>query len=106
MLGNMLNDSGQKQTKLVLIGDGDDTFGFSPNFPTQMAKLRNIRIYTIGVGNKGIVPFGKDYFGTPNLVENTFSDSLFRWSSAITGGQYFWAKDAAAITRALEDILK
>lgn len=106
MLGNMLNDSGQKQTKLVLIGDGDDTFGFSPNFPTQMAKLRNIRIYTIGVGSKGIVPFGKDYFGTPNLVENTFSDSLFRWSSAITGGQYFWAKDAAAITRALEDILK
>jgi hypothetical protein len=69
-------------------------------------KRRNSRIYTIGVGNKGIVPFGKDYFGTPNLVENTFSDSLFRWSSAITGGQYFWAKDAAAITRALEDILK
>lgn len=97
----------QAPKKLVIIGDGDNTAGFLP--PTaaiELAKKANLKIYTIGLGNKGLVPFGKDSFGNSNMVENTFSDVDFKKISTMTGGRYYWAKNSEAITTILKQIFQ
>lgn len=90
--------------RLVLIGDGDNTAGIPIAAAVELAKKYRVKIYTIGVGNRGKVPFGRDENGIPNLVENTFSDTDFKSISLKTGGQYFWAKDAGAVTSILHKI--
>ena len=89
--------------KVVLIGDGDNTAGvLEPSYAAGLAKSRQIKLYTIGVGNAGAVPFGKDERGQPYFILNTFSDKHFKKISLMTGGEYRWAKDAEAIADALE----
>jgi Ca-activated chloride channel family protein len=93
--------------KLVIIGDGDNTAGhLPPKFAAELALKDNIRIYTIGVGNKGLVPYGRDVSGKPNMIDDTFTDKDFKVISSITNGQYYWAKDEKEVTRILELIFK
>lgn len=91
--------------KIVLIGDGDNTAGvISPQYAAELAKNNKIQIYTIGVGNKGPVPYGRDANGRPNLIDNTFSDFEFKKISQITGGRYYHARDAEDINEILNEI--
>jgi Ca-activated chloride channel homolog len=70
-----------------------------------LALKYKVVIYTIGVGNSGLVKFGVDYFGRPVMIEGTFSDRDMKKISMATGGKYFWAKDAAAIAKILNEII-
>jgi hypothetical protein len=91
--------------KLVIIGDGDNTAGsISPKLAATLAKKYNFKIYTIGVGSSGLVPFGRDEQGRPNMIENTFTDKDLKLISSITGGQYYWAKDETEISLILKMI--
>jgi Gram-negative bacterial TonB protein C-terminal/von Willebrand factor type A domain len=91
--------------KMVLIGDGDNTAGFLvPTAAIHFALKSKLSIYTIGVGSKGLVKYGLDQQGKPFMVDNTFSDVDLKRISLATGGKYFWAKDAEAITRILKEI--
>ncbi len=97
----------QANKKIVIIGDGDNTSGnLTIDLAIAFAKKKGVKIYTIGVGNKGPVQFGKDFLGNPNLVSDTFSDKDFRRIALETRGEYFWAKDKESITTALVDIFK
>jgi hypothetical protein len=99
-----LQDSG-KIRKLVIIGDGDNTTGFlTTNMAAAMAKEKRIVIYTIGIGTKELAPYGKDESGEPYLVMNTFNDSELKHISQVTGGKYYWAKDAAHVATILKEI--
>jgi|GEM_PF-1292380 len=91
--------------KLVIIGDGDNTAGFyTPESAAQLALKNNLKVYAIGIGHTGLVPYGKDEHGKPYMIDNTFSDMDFKKVASITGGKYYWAKDAAEITRILSEI--
>lgn len=91
--------------KIVIIGDGDNTAGnMSIEMAIDMARNRGIKVYTIGVGNTGLVPFGKDFYGTPNMVSDTFSDSDFKKIAVATGGKYYWAKDKELLITSLIEI--
>jgi hypothetical protein len=91
--------------KLVIIGDGDNTAGrIPPKFAAEIAKKYNIKIYTIGVGKTGLVPFGRDLYGRQNMIDNTFTDKDFKTISSITNGQYYWAKDEQEVSRILKMI--
>jgi len=93
------------ERKIVFIGDGDNTTGFiTPKYAATLAKRHNIKIYSIGIGNKGLVPYGKDESGNPRMVNDTFSDLTLKQISYITGGEYFWAKDSEDLTRILKKI--
>jgi Ca-activated chloride channel homolog len=61
-------------------------------------------VNTIGVGSYGPVNYGKDYFGRPNIIEDTFSETSFKEMATITGGKYIWAKNEQEIVTALEKI--
>ena len=91
--------------KLVIIGDGDNTAGrIPPLFAATLAKKYNITIYTIGVGTRGLVPYGRDETGKPFMIENTFTDGDFKTISSITNGRYYWAKDEKEVQRILKMI--
>lgn len=94
-----------KEQRIVVIGDGDNTAGhILPSFAAALAAKSGIKIFSIGVGNSGLVPYGKDSFGRPQMVDNTFSDITLKQIATITGGEYFWAKDANDLTKILEKI--
>ena len=93
--------------KLVIIGDGDNTAGrISPKLAATFSKNYNFKIYTIGVGSLGLVPYGQDVLGKPNMIDNTFTDKDLKLISSITGGRYYWAKDATEISLILKMIFE
>jgi Ca-activated chloride channel family protein len=95
------------EKKLVIIGDGDNTAGHvsSINAAAEAKKL-GIKIYTIGVGTSGVVPYGRDASGKPNMIDKTFTDKQLKEIAAKTGGKYYWAKDAMEVQRILGEIFK
>lgn len=91
--------------KIVVIGDGDNTAGsLSPLYAAELAKSNNIQIYTVGVGNTGPVPYGRNEQGHPYMIDNTFSDSEFKRISEVTGGMYYHARNAEEISQILGKI--
>jgi hypothetical protein len=64
---------------------------FLPNY--------GIKIYTIVVGKEGLVPYGKDFFGRPNMIENTVDETTMRRIAEIGGGEFFRATDNQALAQ-------
>ncbi len=86
---------------LILLTDGENTAGSLP--PLEAARLAShydIRIYTIGVGSKGKVPFREG--GRLVMADMQIDEDLLRDMAGITGGAYFRATD----TQALEEIYR
>lgn len=78
---------------LVLLTDGEDNASSIPPLEAaKLAKQYGIRIYTIGVGRNGPVPFPSK-FGGYGMAEVPIDEKLLKEISAMTGGQYFLAKD-------------
>ena len=75
---------------IIIIGDGDRTAGnVSTTEASFFAKNQGVRVFTIGIGTTGRVPFGKDFYGQPEYVENTFSSVTLKQLAELTGGKYY-----------------
>lgn len=82
---------------LVLLTDGEDNASSIP--PVEAAKLAQqyaIRIYTIGVGRNGPVPFPSQ-FGGYGMAEIPIDENLLKEIATLTGGQYFLATDQQSL---------
>ncbi len=78
---------------LVLLTDGEDNSSSIPPLEAaKLAKQYGIRIYTIGVGKKGVVPFPTQ-FGGYGMAEVSIDEELLKEIASLTGGQYFLATD-------------
>jgi Ca-activated chloride channel family protein len=98
---NRMGESDAKSKVCILLSDGDNTAGnIDPITAAELATAYGIKIYTIVVGKEGLVPYGKDFFGRPNMVENTIDESTLRKMASIGGGEFFRATD----NRALEQV--
>ena len=65
---NRMRESESNSKVLILLSDGDNTAGnIDPITAAQLGAAYNIKMYTIGIGKEGRVPFGKDFFGPHNL---------------------------------------
>jgi len=62
---NRLKNSKAKSKIIVLLTDGRNNVGkISPLTAAEAAKALKVKIYTIGAGAKGLVPYPvRDYFG-------------------------------------------
>jgi len=96
-----LEDIKSKSNIIILLTDGQSNAGeLSPESAVEIAKLKKVKIYTIGVGSKGKAPYlvnhpvyGEKYvYRRVNIDENTLKDIAKR-----TGGQYFRAKGTAEL---------
>ncbi len=97
-----LRDRPQGSRILILLTDGENTAGSLP--PQQAAALAaqyGIRIYTIGVGSQGEVPF-PDASGHIGYEKMALDEPLLTQVAEAAGGKYFRATD----THALEEIYK
>lgn len=95
---NRMRESESKSKVCILLSDGDNTAGnIDPITSAELAAAFDIRIYTIIVGQEGMVPFGKDYFGRPNMVENTIDETTMRKIASIGSGEFFRATDNEAL---------
>src|SRR5258708_3263839 len=87
---NRMRESESKSKVCILLSDGDNTAGnIDPITAAELAAAYNIKRYTIVVGKEGMVPFGKDFFGRPNMVENTVDESTMRKIAEIGFGELF-----------------
>jgi Ca-activated chloride channel family protein len=100
---NRMRESESKSKVCILLSDGDNTAGnIDPITSAELAAAYNIKMYTIIVGKEGLVPFGKDYFGRPHMVENTVDETTMRKIADIGNGQFFRVTDQDA----LENVFK
>lgn len=102
---NRMRESESKSKVAILISDGDNTAGnIDPITAAELAAAYGIKIYTIIVGKEGMVPFGKDFFGRPNMVENTVDETTMRKIAEIGGGQFFRVTDNEALLNVFAQI--
>ena len=95
---NRMRESEAKSKVCILLSDGDNTAGnIDPVTAAELASAYGIKIYTIVVGREGLVPYGKDFFGRPNMIENTVDETTMRKIAEIGGGEFFRATDNQAL---------
>lgn len=82
---------------IILLTDGVDTASSIPPLEaTKLAKQYGIRIYSIGVGKNGAVPFPDDH-GRIQMVKVPMDEDLLKEIATITDGKYFRATDQFAL---------
>ena len=88
---------------LILVTDGENTEGsLPPELAARLAAHEGIRIYTIGFGSKGLVPFMEN--GRMTQVKMEIDEKLLTEVASITGGEYFRATDTTALEQIYERI--
>ena len=107
---NRLRESSSKSKIVVLLTDGVNNSGsMSPRMAADIAKELGIKVYTIGVGRRGMAPTSiMDPFGNVSLamVNVEIDEELLREVSSITGGRYFRAENTEALTNIYSEIDK
>jgi Ca-activated chloride channel family protein len=102
---NRMRESESKSKVCILLSDGDNTAGnIDPITAAKLASAYGIKIYTIVVGKEGLVPYGKDFFGRPNMIENTVDETTMRKMADIGGGEFFRATDNQALSQVFKKI--
>lgn len=95
-----LRERPEKSRVIILLTDGEDTASSIP--PTQAAKLAHqygIKVYTIGIGRDGIVPYGLG-----GMTRTIMDGKLLQSIAAETGGRFFAASDTNALKKVYAEI--
>ncbi|MDP3804045.1 MAG: VWA domain-containing protein [Candidatus Omnitrophota bacterium] len=103
-----LRTSKTKSRIVILLTDGVNNAGtISPLVSAEAARALKIKIYTIGVGTKGLVPYPfKDMYGRvvyQNIPIEIDEESL-RKIADMTGGKYYLASDTETLRKIYDDI--
>jgi Ca-activated chloride channel family protein len=94
---------------IILLTDGTNNAGeIDPLTAANLAKAKNIRVYTIGVGSKGTATIPEQTpFGVVNRAFQVDIDEKTLGEIAdITGGQYFRATDEKSLLQIYKEIDK
>ncbi|WP_339922908.1 VWA domain-containing protein [uncultured Cyclobacterium sp.] len=95
---NRMRESEAKSKVMVLLSDGDNNAGnVDPVFAAQLAEAMDVKIYTIAVGKDGMVPYGTDFFGRPQMIESYLNEETLRNIARITKAEFFRASDDQAL---------
>jgi Ca-activated chloride channel family protein len=100
-----LKDLPGKSRVVILLTDGRNNAGkISPEKAAEIAKAFGIKVYTIGIGTKGPVPFPQPgIFGNRLVYVNLdIDEKTLEAIAGQTGGRHFFATD----TRKLEEIYR
>jgi Ca-activated chloride channel homolog len=94
---------------IILLTDGMNNQGdISPETAAQLAKAKNIKVYTIGVGSTGtapmpnFTPFGVQYVEMPVEIDEVSLNKI----ATITGGKYFRATNEESLREIYKEIDK
>jgi Ca-activated chloride channel family protein len=102
---NRMRESESKSKVMVLLSDGDNNAGnVDPIFAAELATAMDIKIYTIAVGKDGMVPYGTDFFGRPQMIESYLNEGTLRDIARIGTGEFFRASDDQALENIFSQI--
>jgi len=105
-----LRGSDAKSRVMILLTDGINNAGkVSPDTAANLAKESGIKIYAVGVGRKGLVPYPvRDVFGRTVLqrVSLPVDDEGLARMAETTGGRYWRATDTNALREIYAEIDK
>jgi Ca-activated chloride channel homolog len=105
---NRLRDKRAKSRVIVLLTDGDNNAGkIPPLTAAEAAAAIGIKIYTIGAGTNGLVPFPhSDGFGNTYYSQEymPFKEDTCREIARIGNGVFFRAADTKTMTEIFEQI--
>ena len=96
-----------KSKVVILLTDGVNNSGrIPPIVAAEMAAQLNVKVYTIGVGSKGEIPFRVETpFGAQLMYRKADLDEDTLQQIAVkTGGKYFRAADTAALEKTYREI--
>ena len=106
-----LKDSQATSRVIILLTDGINNKGkVSPDTAANLAKELGIKVYAVGVGSRGLVPYPwrKDVFG--NIIyrnrELPVDDEGLTRVAETTGGKYWRATDSEALREIYAEIDK
>ncbi len=104
---NRMRDSKTKSKVVILISDGENTAGsLDPAMAAQLANRYNIKLYSIGIGKDGEVPYAVDDQGKTLFVETKLDESSLRDVADISSGQFFRADSKDALQEVFRSINK
>jgi Ca-activated chloride channel homolog len=104
---NRLRESQTLSKVIILLTDGINNAGvIDPRTAAQIAGMYDIRVYTIGVGSSGPVPYP---FQTPlgiryQNVEIPVDEELLKEIAYLTGGKFFWADSPGKLEAIYQEI--
>ena len=105
-----LKNSKAKSRIIVLLTDGVNNSGkIQPLDAAKIAQTMGIKVYTIGAGTTGIVPFPvTDEFGNKHYEQAQFDldEDTLKKIAAMTGAQYFRAADTQSLQHIYTEIDK
>lgn len=105
---NRLKDSEAKSRVVVLLTDGRNNAGMiSPQTAAEVAKSLGIKVYTIGVGTRGVAPVPVDdpLFGRRLVpMEVQIDEDMLQNIAKLTNGEYFRATDPEELMKIYETI--
>lgn len=100
---NRLKDTKAKSKIIILLTDGVNNTGkIAPLTAAEAAKALGIKVYTIGAGSKGLVPYPvQDFWGRKvyQNVEINIDEDTLRKIAQETNAKYFRATDAESLTK-------
>ncbi|GAB3815419.1 vWA domain-containing protein [Pontibacter rugosus] len=104
---NRLRDSSAKSQVVILISDGENTAGsLDPELAAQLAYAYNIKLYTIGIGKDGQVPYDVDESGKTLYVETQMDETTLRQIADIGQGSFFRAESKTTLQEIFRNINK
>jgi len=105
---NRLKDSEAKGRVIVLLTDGRNNRGVvSPITAAKIARSLDIKVYTIGVGTRGMAPMPvrDPLFGTRTVqMEVQIDEEILQQIASVTEGEYFRATDAEELKKIYDRI--
>lgn len=103
-----LADIKSRSNVIILLTDGQSNAGvLSPEDATRIAAEKGIKIYTIGVGSRGEVPFlvHDPIFGDHYVYQHVdIDETALKRIAKETGGLYFRAQDTRGLRRIYDTI--
>ena len=106
---NRIKDGPAKSKTIILLTDGTNNAGdIAPLTAAQIAKSLGIRVYTIGVGSKGLAPYpvqtpyGITYQNMPVEID----ESALQQIAATADGKYFRATNKNVLKNIFEELDK
>ncbi len=106
---NRIKDSEALSKVIILLTDGENNTGIiDPKTATQIAQELNIKVYTIGVGTKGLaeMPVAQDFQG--NLIYQkvpvNIDEDLLKYIADATNAKYFRATDNESLSNIYKEI--
>lgn len=107
---NRLKESDAKSKVIILLTDGRNNHGeIDPGTAAQLAQTFGIKIYTIGVGARGLAPYPIDdpvYGRRYAQVEVDIDEEMLQEISQMTGGKYYRATDRDSLESIYQEIDK